>query len=548
MEINADNFWRELPAALETICTAEYITYDLEMTGIIGEAIQSVPERPLDGAYQMARSAAQTFQILQVGITCFSYDANHQKYKSRTYSIHLTPFFTKSSGDLARLIDRKMTFSYKTFLFLEQHGFSFEKAFARGVPYLSRAEQRKANERYLKYYHKEKEYNNPHDLNTLDTFTKVTCDGARQQIASWIESYPKSGQYVVVKYSLSRSTAQQVERSLNDVLRQLVKTEFPNCNIHFIHGGATVYVCDPRQKKRREDERKTREKAVGGQTGKLPIAFLHIFEALVGGNFAGKIDVDMLFPANHNPTVTDRIEMRKRLQRYEKKRRERPPIIVGHNQYLDLCFLYQTFVEDLPPMFAEFQFNAKVIWPQLVDTKHMAMELGFGKHLNLASLHKILSDQQGSFALEGEITESADMLCADNTKSANDSGGAAHDAGYDSWMTAIVFGNLVRKALRKGTRESKWGPSNTTKPGVPTNNPGLPIQGTAREADPFSINNNSANGVSRNAPAAASYDSVRFIPRWAEDGGEGQGKNEIWKQYGSKVRIGAAGVLDLSLS
>lgn len=189
MVIDCDNFWLELPAVLEAICTAEYITYDLEMTGILGESIQSVPERPQEDAYRKARSAASTFQILQIGITCFSYDTGVQQYRSRTYSIHLTPFFAKYSDDLARLIDRKMTFSYKTFLFLEQHNFSFEKAFARGVPYLSRAEELKATQKFLTH-HGERGYDNSLDLNTLDPLTKIICDRARIQISSWLEMYP----------------------------------------------------------------------------------------------------------------------------------------------------------------------------------------------------------------------------------------------------------------------------------------------------------------------------------------------------------------------
>ncbi|KAK4230841.1 ribonuclease H-like domain-containing protein [Podospora fimiseda] len=584
MDINAHNFWRELPAFLDTICTAEYISYDLEMTGITGEAIQTHPERPHEDAYQMTRSAAQTFQIVQIGMTCFFYDADQKKYKSRTYSIHLTPFFTQSSQDLARLIDRKVTFSYKTFLFLQQHGFSFEKAFVHGVPYLSRIEQLKANERYITY-HSENEYGK-RDLNSLDVLTKTTCDRAREQIASWIEAYPNSGSYVVIKTSSHQVATEKVKRSLNDALRQLVKTEFPDCYISFHQEEASVYMWDPKQRKEWEHERRTRIQVVSRQT-----AFLFIFEALVGGHFAGRIDVDLLFPADHSPTITERIEMRKRLQRYEKKRRERPPILVGHNQYFDLCFLYQTFVGNLPPTFAEFKSRAKILWPQLVDTKHMAMELGFGNHVNLSRLHQILSNQKGSFSLESEIIESIDLLSID----AEAASGAAHDAGYDSWMTAMVFGNLVQRALRRSTYDNKCRgrvtrttvtlnmscllSSDTDLPGRKSD---IIIKDTTRKLDPFSmvdpfstkerssvagttsprgqnINgikmeafsqfNNAVNGFRKTGSVIApSCNSGPCIPKWTEDFAGGQRKNEIWEKYGGKVRIGNAGVLDLSLT
>ena len=270
-----------------------------------------------------------------------------------------------------------------------------------------------------------------------------------------------------------------------------------------------------------------------GQLTYTPKAFRHIFEAFVGGSFASKINIQLVFPANHELSATERIDMKKKLQRLEKKRRDRPPVILGHNQFLDLCFMYQTFVGDLPATLAEFQMRARSLWPRLVDTKHMALEFGFRREMNLGKLHKALLDSKDSFTLKSEVSSTTDLLCVSDETNV-----AAHDAGYDSWMTAIVFGNLVKKALgRQDTR-------NQSMVLIPFRN----ISNT----DPFSVLNpfggqdqrtvitrTQSNGIKHNGLVP---NPERFIPRWED----GDGKAELWKQFGGKLRVGAAGVLDLN--
>jgi poly(A)-specific ribonuclease len=74
MDINRFNFWHTLPAVLEAISLSDYVAFDLEMTGVTGHSSNKTPAYTKATAYRLAVEAATTFQILQIGLTCLSYD------------------------------------------------------------------------------------------------------------------------------------------------------------------------------------------------------------------------------------------------------------------------------------------------------------------------------------------------------------------------------------------------------------------------------------------------------------------------------------------
>lgn len=48
-------------------------------------------------------------------------------------------------------------------------------------------------------------------------------------------------------------------------------------------------------------------------------------------------------------------------------------VIVGHNIFWDLLFLYQTFIDDLPDTSEEFFAKVHELFPSILDTKVMAI-------------------------------------------------------------------------------------------------------------------------------------------------------------------------------
>jgi hypothetical protein len=75
MDINRFKFWHTLPVVLEAIPLSDYVAFDLEMTGVVtGHARNKSPAHTQATAYRLAVEVATTFQMLQIDLTCLSYD------------------------------------------------------------------------------------------------------------------------------------------------------------------------------------------------------------------------------------------------------------------------------------------------------------------------------------------------------------------------------------------------------------------------------------------------------------------------------------------
>lgn len=143
MDVDRTGFWPKLPSILGAISESQFVSVDLEMSGIIVESVESTPNPTLQQIYQDARAAAETFTILQFGLTCVRWEYEKGAYVTKTYNLPVHPGFVGSdiaSKQLARTIDRRVEFSSKTIAFLQEHGFSFAQVFNKGVPYLSTTE------------------------------------------------------------------------------------------------------------------------------------------------------------------------------------------------------------------------------------------------------------------------------------------------------------------------------------------------------------------------------------------------------------------------
>ncbi len=81
MEVDHERFRKELLPILRNISNAAFVTIDLEMSGIStkpkfssGDRSHDVGKPTLEQQYQEMKNAAETFQVLQIGITCVEID------------------------------------------------------------------------------------------------------------------------------------------------------------------------------------------------------------------------------------------------------------------------------------------------------------------------------------------------------------------------------------------------------------------------------------------------------------------------------------------
>ncbi|KAL2124881.1 hypothetical protein VTJ04DRAFT_1246 [Mycothermus thermophilus] len=124
MDIDRFNFWQTLPVVVEAISLADYVAFDLEMTGI-SSPMSRLRDHSEKAAYRQAIEAARTFQVLEFGLTCLTWDYQNEEYRSRTFTFHLTPEFVPPNPALSRVFDRQLVFSPESLQFLRDHNFEF---------------------------------------------------------------------------------------------------------------------------------------------------------------------------------------------------------------------------------------------------------------------------------------------------------------------------------------------------------------------------------------------------------------------------------------
>lgn len=81
MEVDQACYRKQLLSILKHIANASFVSFDLEMSGIYKKSHNntSTQKLSLQQLYEETRTAAETFQVLQVGITCVEEDREKGK-------------------------------------------------------------------------------------------------------------------------------------------------------------------------------------------------------------------------------------------------------------------------------------------------------------------------------------------------------------------------------------------------------------------------------------------------------------------------------------
>lgn len=126
-------------------------------------------------------------------------------------------------------------------------------------------------------------------------------------------------------------------------------------------------------------------------------------------------------------------------------------MIVGHNLFTDLVYLYTTFVGPLPNDVEDFQDRIRGLFPIVIDTKYLATE---GQDSMSATMRKSLCELLEPF----KKIHTPLIVLHEEHNSYGAAIGKQHEAGYDSWMTAELFVKLSAKiyADRKRNEEFEY--------------------------------------------------------------------------------------------
>ncbi|KAB5558163.1 CAF1 family ribonuclease-domain-containing protein [Coniochaeta sp. 2T2.1] len=429
MQISSKNYWESLPVVLEAIAVADYIAFDLEMTGVQTKTVTVPDQKALAFAYHIAKEAAERFQIVQFGITCITnYPSSTKDFRASTFNFLLNPSFI---GDrpvdkrLAKVLDRYVGWSQSSVMFLRDNGFEVARAFQDGVPYLSQGEVRELMEG--SFLNPSGQGRPEHRLNLAEYDIEATYfqNYARQSIREWYTSRPPQSSHVNIRNTHGgRVNALQIR-----IVAELVKDEYPNCKAFPKAGGEYVQV---RLKEKDEDDRiaAEREDAVCRHKG-----FLFVIEALVGWLSVDMLPIEYLVPSPTPDRPAALTAMKEKLEGLQDKLIRRQRIVIGHNSFYDLCFLYRSFFGPMPKTIDQFGIEIKFLFPQFVDTKYLGRRPGNDCMLPDDNLKELFQKARQRSMLNTPPYPGMSHAVQIPGQYAV----AANDAGYDSWMTAVVF-------------------------------------------------------------------------------------------------------------
>ena len=166
------------------------------------------------------------------------------------------------------------------------------------------------------------------------------------------------------------------------------------------------------------------------------IGFRYIFEALAGGDLSAIAPNWFCINAAGQSAFIDTSLKKLELSSLTKALTAKSRVLVGHNLFTDLIFLYHTFIGNLPPTVNEFQEKIHALFPMVIDTKYMATRdklIDSRQSSSLQDLHQDLKSQR--------IPD----ICLPEEFRSYQNRHQLHEAGYDSYLTAQIFLKLAAK-------------------------------------------------------------------------------------------------------
>ncbi|KAI1116107.1 CAF1-domain-containing protein [Nemania sp. NC0429] len=422
MTVDYSNFWQKLPALMGGLVDSRWVAIDLEMTGIstTGRPIpsNSTPQE----AYRLVKEVAEMYQIIQIGFTFCKYNNSSSRYETKTIECQVSPLFHPGIGAniLTRTLNRTFTTSATTYAFLKNCNFPLDTVINAGIPYLSREEEAKVKAKGI-----------PMFSDTQVDFTKLTGKALnfyrfyREKILSTVQNvHPRYHQGINILIQRPGRPLSSLEIK---IIHSIVQKDFPFLVAMISDTGvANVVWANPGQE--------VVVQHMNTMEVNKYIGIRNVIDALAGEDFAKNIAPDW-FPlctynwgiarvhGSNRPGFSDVSDM----QQVQAILKNQSPILVGHNLFYDLAFIYRTFFGRLPDTLDEFLSAIHKLFPRIIDTKYMfnKSQPNGDPTLSLQSLHKMYCKN------EFPIVLATDDFNATDAKD--------HHAGYDSLLTMVLF-------------------------------------------------------------------------------------------------------------
>ena len=423
MELTCINYEKEENRIIELIKTCDYISFDLEMTGIENDENNILFDTP-ENRYIKYKKTSEKYSIIQLGLTIFNREKNVQNntsqiiYDCYPYNLYLFP----NANDLKTLSQDSMNLEIKSMLFNRKGKLDFNKWINEGIYYLNQKQ-------YRNLYKNITQNNINNDDFYIDTSFLSKKPSDLEQAENTIKEIREN--FVDVKIVANSYIIDYMPK----FLLYYIKKKLPN-NLYFkencriFRNWCTLIT----RFKNQEEKDELYKNDVLSQLRELEHkkGVKKITDAIFNKFSCGNVDVDKNF-----------IE-----QKFSKNK------LIGHNMSLDLMFIISNLGESLPDKYTDFKKMIKNSFDTIYDTKLLFEEFKKNEiNKNNIAIKDVRSVLDNMYPY---LKSRYDHLIKFVIKTKNDEfkEDQFHSAGYDSYITGQCFlymlhGDVTGQILNK---------------------------------------------------------------------------------------------------
>ena len=403
MELVCSNYEREEKKIISLIKESDYISFDLEMTGIENDKNNIIFDTPKN-RYLKYKKTAEKYSIIQLGLTIFIKDKTDPNLiNCYPYNFYLFP----NANDLKALSQDNMNFEIKSMIFTSNGKIDFNKWISEGIYYLNKKQYRQL---YINI--------TQNNLNNDDFYMDTTLMEQKPADLELAEKTIKDIKENFIDADIDANS--YIIDSMPKYMLYYIKKKLPN-NLYFKENcKAFRNWCTLITKfKTKEEKEELYKNDVLNQLRDLEHkkGVKKIIDAIFNKVVYGSMDID----DNSDQDIFKKIKL------------------IGHNMSLDLMFIIANLGDSLPDEYVEFKKMIKNNFENIYDTKLLFEEFKKNEitHNNIAIKDvKSVLDNMYPY-LKSRFNDSIKFTIKTKNEEFNEE--LFHSAGYDSYITGLCF-------------------------------------------------------------------------------------------------------------
>ena len=404
MEIVCSNYEKEEKKIISLIKDSDYISFDLEMTGIENDQNNIIFDTPKN-RYIKYKKTAEKYSIIQFGLTIFKKDkTNPKQYECYPYNFYLFP----NANDLKALSQDNINLEIKSMIFNSNGKIDFNKWISEGIYYL--------NKKQYRQLYKNITANNLNNENFYMDTTFMEQKPADKELAENTIKEIKEN-FIDAKINANSYIIDSMPKFILYYIKQkLPKNLYFKENCKAFRNWCTLITKFESQ----EEKEELYTSDVLGQLRDLEHkkGFKKIIDAIFNKVVYGSMDIE----SKSEQDIIKKIKL------------------IGHNMSLDLMFIIANLGDSLPDEYTEFKKTIRNNFENIYDTKLIfeefkKNEINQNNNLIIKDIKSVLNSMYPY--LKSRFNDSVKFVIKTGVEQFKEE--QFHSAGYDSYITGICF-------------------------------------------------------------------------------------------------------------